>query len=1177
MLCPACQAENVESARFCMGCGARLSQECPQCQARLPIQARFCPECGAALSVASVDKHPATGSDRLPSDAGSDLGLPAHLQRLVPKEYVERLLATRGQSSNERRQVTNLFADVKGSTAMAERLDPEEVLEIMNGAFAALIEPVYRHEGTLARLMGDAVLAFFGAPLSHEDDPERAVRTALEMVAGIQKYAACLEQERGLHGFNVRVGINTGLVVVGEVGSDLRVEYTAMGDAINLAARMEQNAPVGGVLLSQDTYRHVRGLFDVAVQEPLLVKGKSEPVQTYVALRARPRQFRMPTRGIEGIETRLVGREVELMALQNHLRDAIEESQAHIVTVAGDAGVGKSRLLYEFENWLGLWEQPLAFFHGHARPESQGHSYNLLRSLFAARFDIQETDSAEAVRQKFQAGCAGLLYPAQADLAAHLVGFDVAGAAFSVGSSQPGQGSASSLALDSLVDYFRQVTQQSGAVIFLEDIHWADAASLDFIDQLVTEIPRAPLLVVCLARPALYEQRPNWGEGQENHSRLDLGALSRRSARQLIAELLQKAPEIPPRLEEVILTSAEGNPYYAEELVKMLLENGVIDAGEDAWCIHAERLETLRVPPTLAGILQARFDALQPEEKTLLQQASVAGREFWDALLAALDEQTNSQELDHRLKSLRERALIFQHERSTLSGAREYTFKHAILRDTVYESVLLKQRRLYHAQVAAWLEKNSGDRQREYLNLIAHHYELAGEFEKSSRFWAQAGEAAGKLGIDEEALSHYKHALQLTPAGQIARRAELLMEIGHQQINLEEDQAKATLEQALSLAQQVQDWRVASNACAELGILTAFVLEQLPAGLEYERQALEMAERIQDPDQIAQVLTLIGIMHVFQGAESDGLGDFERSVAYYRRGSQDDTDFMRVLSILTRHALDEGRSEQAQQYLEDAQAYIDRTNNQGARMELMRLQGVVAGYAGDDKGEEQIERQRLVAAREIGHRTHVIDAIDTIVQACYRQGDYAEAERMAAQGLEAARLWKKSYNIEGFLAVLGQIAQARGKQVEAQSWFEQALSLNQAKEQNPINLAKAGRFYTHIGEQDKADDLFQRALQMCPAGIDSVDLGHILAHMLGPLVQRGWSETACDILGVLETMKVIVSRITMRVYCEPPRLQLQAMLPVEQYTAALARGKAMGAEALRQKLMAQLEKAPEQG
>ena len=255
MECPGCRTENPEGAKFCMNCGEKLVLTCTECGTELPAKAKFCYECGANIS----ETPSSTGLE----DEGARLA--TALQRLVPREYAERLREAGSALTAERRLVTILFSDVKGSTAMAEELDPEEVMEIMDGAFDVLIEPVYRYEGTLARLMGDAVLAFFGAPISHEDDPERAIRAGLEIAAGARAYAEKLKAERGVEGFNVRVGINTGLVVVGEVGSDLRVEYTAMGEAINLAARMEQNAPPGHVLVSHETYRLVRGLFEVEI------------------------------------------------------------------------------------------------------------------------------------------------------------------------------------------------------------------------------------------------------------------------------------------------------------------------------------------------------------------------------------------------------------------------------------------------------------------------------------------------------------------------------------------------------------------------------------------------------------------------------------------------------------------------------------------------------------------------------------------------------------------------------------------------------------------------------------------------------------------------------------------------------------------------------------------------
>jgi len=306
---------------------------CTQCGTELAPDpdVRFCRECGT-----EVERPPSEAADERDSTAVKAL------ERLVPKEFAERLLATRGQVEAERRMVTILFSDVKGSTAMAEDLDPEEVMEIMNGAFDVLIKPVYRYEGTLARLMGDAILAFFGAPIAHEDDPERACRAALEIIEGAKLYAAKLEEERGITGFNVRVGINTGLVVVGEVGSDLRVEYTAMGDAINLAARMESTAQPGTVLITENTHKLIAALFETEGLGPIEVKGKAEAISVYRVLAAK--EVPGKVRGIAGLESPLVGREAEFAALQESM-ERLQAGVGGIVTLVGEAGLGKSRLV----------------------------------------------------------------------------------------------------------------------------------------------------------------------------------------------------------------------------------------------------------------------------------------------------------------------------------------------------------------------------------------------------------------------------------------------------------------------------------------------------------------------------------------------------------------------------------------------------------------------------------------------------------------------------------------------------------------------------------------------------------------------------------------------------------------------------------------------------------------
>jgi ABC-type oligopeptide transport system substrate-binding subunit/class 3 adenylate cyclase len=712
---------------------------------------------------------------------------------LVPKEYAERLLATRGQVAPERRVVTILFSDMEGSTAMAEGLDPEEVLEVMDGAFDVLIEPVYRYEGTVARLMGDAVLAFFGAPVAHEDDPERAVRAALAIVEGAGEYAARLERKQGISSFNVRVGVHTGLVVVGEVGSDLRVEYTAMGDAINLASRMEQHAPPGGILITHDTYRHVRGVFDVEPQDPLAVKGKAEPVQTYLVQRAKARAFRKPMRGVEGIETRMVGREAELKRLQEAFFAVMEDGELQQATVVGEAGVGKSRLLHEFDIWAEALPELYYYFRGRAFPEMQSLPYGLLRDLIAFRFQIQDSDSPREVRVKLEEGVAAALIPGRgrheegdpalcAQRIGQLLGFELGDGSPRRGAEEDAQ-QVRDRALEHLGSYFRGMAAQAPVLILLEDLHWADDSSLDALSQLVLTLTDRPAMVVAAARPALYERRPYWGEGQAFHQRQLLEPLSKWDSRRLVAEILQKVEAVPLALRDLVVSGAEGNPFFIEELIKMLVEDGVIIKGGDQWRLAPSRLTEVRVPTTLTGVLQGRLDRLPVDERTILQQASVVGRLFWDRAIMRIcesaDDGFGQDAVVEKLSALRGREMVFQHEISTFVDAQEYLFKHALLREVTYESVLRKVRRIYHGMVAEWLLEQGGDRAEEYTSLIADHLELAGRGVEAADYLLHAGDRARALWAHQEAIRAYERALALLKEqGDQARAAKTLMKLG---------------------------------------------------------------------------------------------------------------------------------------------------------------------------------------------------------------------------------------------------------------------------------------------------------------------------------------------------------------------------------------------------------------
>jgi class 3 adenylate cyclase len=478
----------------------------------------------------------------------------------------EKLAVLEPEPTEQRRkQVTVLFADVSGFTAMSETLDAEDVNEIMNALWEHLDRAITKHGGTIDKHIGDAVMALWGAETAHEDDPERAIRAALVMQAEVSDFglritdlAAKLRIQNLKPDIGMRIGINTGPVLLGQVGTI--GEYTAIGDTVNTASRLEQAAPVGDILISHDTYRHVRGLFSVQALDPITVKGKAEPIEVYVVQQAKPRAFRLGTRGVEGIETRMIGREAELKQLQDALYTVMEDSQRQIMTIIGEAGVGKSRLLYEFDKWIELLPDTIHSFRGRASLEIQNLPYALIRDLFFFRFQIQDSDRANVVREKMERSIGEALGEAcpeagrrdeQSQMKAHFIG-QLLGFDFSDSPHLQGVlGDAKQLrdrALIYLSEFFQATTALAPTVIFLEDIHWADDSSLDVVNRLALTTPDQRLLIVCLARPTLFERRPHWGEGQTPwtgsgqafHAWLELGPLSKGDSRRLVEEILQK-------------------------------------------------------------------------------------------------------------------------------------------------------------------------------------------------------------------------------------------------------------------------------------------------------------------------------------------------------------------------------------------------------------------------------------------------------------------------------------------------------------------------------------------------------------------------------------------------------------------------------------------------------------
>ncbi len=511
------------------------------------------------------------------------------------------------------------------------------------------------------------------------------------------------------------------------------------------------------------------------------------PVQTYLVERAKARAFRKPERGVEGIETRMVGREAELKRLQDAFYTAMEDGELQMVTVSGEAGVGKSRLLYEFDLWSELLPQQFYYFKGRASQEMQNLPYRLIRDLLAFRFEILDSDPPAQVREKLDAGVAAALGgSSESQSAAHLIGYLLG---FELGESPQPDGVLSDAqevrnrGLANLADYFRGMAAQGPVLVLLEDLHWADESSLDAVNHLVLALEGQPVMTVGAARPSLFERRPRWGEGQPFHSRLDLDPLSKWDSRRLVAQILRRMDHPPKALLDLVVSGAEGNPFFIEELIKMLVEDGVIVKSGTEWRLETARLAEVRVPPTLTGVLQARLDLLPAVERTVLQQASVVGRLFWDQAVARINQSAGEgitdAEVEEKLSALRGRELVFQRETSTFADAQEYIFKHNMLREISYESVLRRERRVYHGLVADWLLEQGGERVAEYTGLIADHLALAGRSGEAVGYLLQAGDRARGLYAHPEAIRAYERALAfLKERGDHEQAARTLMKLG---------------------------------------------------------------------------------------------------------------------------------------------------------------------------------------------------------------------------------------------------------------------------------------------------------------------------------------------------------------------------------------------------------------
>jgi class 3 adenylate cyclase/tetratricopeptide (TPR) repeat protein len=670
--CPSCGAENPPEARFCANCGHALSAICSKCGAQLNPDAQFCHVCGQPVA------------------------------EVAPAE--------------ERKLVTVLFADVTGSTGLGERLDAERLKEVMGAYFAAMREEIEAEGGTVEKFIGDAVMAAFGVPAAHEDDTARALRAATRMRRRLEELNAKLSSSHGI-ALEIRIGVNTGEVVA--VTEPRPGEGMVTGDAVNIAARLEQTAEPGQTLVAERTARASRG-FLFADAGPLRLKGKGQAVPALLLVGERGGE----ERGVPGLHAPLVGREHELGLLHALYDRVSSESRPHLVTIYGDAGVGKSRLVAEFLGEAERRDPVPLLVRGRCLPYGEGVTYSPLAEILKSLAGVLDTDPSDLTIEKIRKLGRELMAEGLATDPTRAT----AALAYTVGVEDPDAPMRDlpprQVRLETHAawrSFFSALARDRPVIAVVEDIHWADPAMLDLLEELADRL-QGPVQLLCPARLELTERRATWGGGKRSFSSIYIDPLSRDEADRLVGFLLT-VEDLPPSIHDRILARAEGNPFFLEEIVRHLIDEGGILREGGRWRAGTAIAEVV-IPDTVQAVLAARIDLLAPEEKRALRFAAVVGRVFWTGPVARLLDQPRD-EIEEVLDRLEVRELVESRLSSSMGGDREYIFKHILTRDVAYESLPRRERWPAHGRVATWIEETAGQRQREFVEQLAHHYSEA--------------------------------------------------------------------------------------------------------------------------------------------------------------------------------------------------------------------------------------------------------------------------------------------------------------------------------------------------------------------------------------------------------------------------------------------------------------------
>ena len=1011
MRCGNCQAENPAENRFCEHCGATLPARCAVCGAPLRPESRFCGGCGARVSAEATAAPPAPVNTRA---------------NYTPKHLADKILKSRAALEGERRQVTVLFADMAGFTRLAEKLDPEEVHRVINSCFEVITAEVHRFEGTINQYTGDGVMALFGAPIAHEDSARRAVHAALGIQRALAEYGRRLEAERGIV-LAMRIGLNTGPVVVGRIGDDLRMDYTAVGDTTNLAARMQQSARPGTVVVTDATHKAIEGFFETRDLGLIDVKGH-EAAHAFEILRPRGARSRMEVGRERGL-TPFVGRERELGLLVDRFREAAG-GRGQVVFVAGEAGIGKSRLLHELRRALADLILDATWLEGQCISFGQSIPFLPLVDLLRKNFGIEEFDGEPEIIAKVERGLGRMgALESHAPFLRYLLSVDPGDPGIAIMDAATRR--------QRVFEALRALTLRGAGlrplVLVIEDLHWMDASSEEYLGSLVDTMAAVPLLLIMTYRVGYtppYRTR-------SFQSTIGLTTLGEGEAMAVARGVLGGA-ELPGEVTAALMEKAEGVPLFVEEVAKTLLDIGVLRRDGDRISLVTGP-GPISVPGTIQDIIMARLDRLGDDGKRAVQLASVIGRQFLVRLLRRVAGMSG--QLDGLLRELQALEIIYE---KGLLPEPAYIFKHAVIQDVAYNSLLRDRRRALHQAVGYALEELYPDRRAEHSEELAHHFSQGEDWAKAFDYLLRSGDRARDANASAVALDLYARALEAgrrvpeISGAQLAevhqRRCQVLTATQHL------DEARAEAQHMLGLAREAGDRRLEGEALADMAYThyMAMSWEEIAPLKPYIERASEIAREIGDARLLARTLFIIGSV-----------------------------DQM------------EAKLDEAEAKCSEAVRIAQAGGFPGIVVQAQALLGLQRGWQGDFASAIAINRETELAALAVHDGFNEVLAMSNRAFAHIGRGDYREGLEVLRVGRERARERDNNFILGRLTNTLGWLYQEFGDFTRARELNRESADLGHRIKNGNVEtsaLINIGFDTYHQGAPDKALELFEDTL-----------------------------------------------------------------------------------------------------